>query len=98
MESFFHTLKTDFRAAEAAAEEALASAQAAHLAAKLESGVPCPVCGSTEHPRPAGGAEEGLGLDAAWRQAQNGRHGRRRQKATHPPQRRAQEQKPWQNA
>lgn len=63
----------DMRGAEATAEEALASAQAANLAAKLENGRPCPVCGSTEHPRPAGGAEGGQGLDAAWRHARSAR-------------------------
>jgi exonuclease SbcC len=58
---------------ENAAEQALASAQAAHLADRLEDGRPCPVCGSTQHPRPAGGAEEGQGLDAAWRKARGAR-------------------------
>lgn len=61
------------RDAEEAAERALASAQAAHLADKLEDGQPCPVCGSAEHPYPAGDAEQGQGLDAAWREARSAR-------------------------
>lgn len=39
--------------AEAKAEAALMSAQAAHLASGLRPGTPCPVCGATEHPGPA---------------------------------------------
>ena len=35
---------------------------AAELAARLEPGDPCPVCGSGEHPQPARGAEDPLGL------------------------------------
>ncbi len=51
------------------AEAALAAAQALHLAAKLQVGIPCPVCGSTNHPVPATGAIEHLGLDQAFRTA-----------------------------
>ncbi|MCA9642253.1 MAG: hypothetical protein KC492_16215, partial [Myxococcales bacterium] len=40
------------RSVYAAAEQALAAAQALHLATKLESDAPCPVCGSTDHPNP----------------------------------------------
>lgn len=41
------------RAAFDAAEVALAGSHAARLASSLEPGIPCPVCGSTEHPAPA---------------------------------------------
>jgi exonuclease SbcC len=39
--------------AAAALERAWAGGQAALLAADLQAGAPCPVCGSTEHPAPA---------------------------------------------
>lgn len=51
-----------------AAERALSEAQALYLAAKLEPGEPCPVCGSLEHPAPASGAAEHAGLDQAFRE------------------------------
>jgi exonuclease SbcC len=44
--------------------------QARLLAENLESGSPCPVCGSAEHPKPAHGGEPDTGLEAAWRDAQ----------------------------
>lgn len=61
------------REAEGEAERTLAATQAAHLAGRLEDGVPCPVCGSVEHPSPAGGEDHGQDLDAAWRQAREAR-------------------------
>ncbi|BAQ16570.1 AAA family ATPase [Methyloceanibacter caenitepidi] len=58
-----HEAKSEY----AEAERALSEAQALHLAAKLEPGEPCPVCGSIEHPAPATGAAEHAGLDQAFR-------------------------------
>ena len=50
-------------------EAAFMGSQAAALAAKLEQGKPCPVCGSAEHPRaarlPEGGASEAELAEAA---------------------------------
>ncbi|MVA24638.1 AAA family ATPase [Agrobacterium vitis] len=51
------------------AERRLASAQALHLAAKLAPGLPCPVCGATDHPAPVMGDSTEAGLDKAFREA-----------------------------
>lgn len=61
--------EAEVRAAYIEAERALATAQAVHLATKLEDDAPCPVCGSTDHPRPATGEIENAGLDKAFREA-----------------------------
>jgi exonuclease SbcC len=59
------------RSAYATAEQALAAAQALHLATKLENDAPCPVCGSTDHPNPATGDIENAGRDQAFREARD---------------------------
>ncbi len=61
--------EADARASYVAAEQALAAAQALHLATKLENDAPCPVCGSTDHPSPATGDIENAGRDQAFREA-----------------------------
>ncbi|MCE8439658.1 AAA family ATPase [Rhodovulum sulfidophilum] len=52
-----------------AAERRLARSQALHLAAGLQPGAPCPVCGATDHPAPAAGAGEASASEAALRTA-----------------------------
>ncbi|WP_233348829.1 SbcC/MukB-like Walker B domain-containing protein [Henriciella algicola] len=63
--------EAEARAAYAAAEQALAAAQALHLATNLEIDAPCPVCGSTDHPNPATGNIENAGRDQAFREARD---------------------------
>ena len=63
--------EAEARAAYVAAEHALATAQALHLATKLEDDQPCPVCGSTDHPSPATGDIENAGRDQAFREARD---------------------------
>ena len=53
------------------AEAAMSKAQALHLAARLEPGAPCPVCGALDHPAPARGDISHSGLDAAFRAARS---------------------------
>jgi exonuclease SbcC len=61
----------DARARFTAAETALTDAQVLHLAAKLAPGEGCPVCGSAEHPAPATGRIENIGLDQGFREAKS---------------------------
>ena len=53
------------------AEQDLSNVQAVHLAQKLKTGSPCPVCGATEHPAPATGNTKSAGLDQAFREAKS---------------------------
>lgn len=48
----------------------LAEAQAQRLAEMLETGEPCPVCGSRDHPKPAAGFAAAGGLEEAARAAE----------------------------
>jgi exonuclease SbcC len=64
-------IENEARAAYQAAEQALAAAQALHLATKLEDGSPCAVCGSVDHPNPATGDIEQAGLDKGFRDARD---------------------------
>lgn len=56
---------------EAARESDYISAQASVLAERLENGVPCPVCGGSDHPQPAHGTGDAGLLEQAWRGAQS---------------------------
>lgn len=56
---------------EGARESDYISAQASVLAERLEDGVPCPVCGGSDHPQPAHGTGDAGLLEKAWRGAQS---------------------------
>ncbi len=47
------------------------SAQASVLAERLEDGVPCPVCGGSDHPQPARGTGDAGLLEKVWRGAKS---------------------------
>lgn len=54
-----------------AAESKLSEVQAFHLAAKLEPGKACPVCGATDHPEPAVGTIAETNITQAFRDAKH---------------------------
>lgn len=56
---------------ETAREHEFISAQASILAERLEDGMPCPVCGASDHPQPAQGSGDAALLEKAWRDAQS---------------------------
>lgn len=66
--------QTHLRIAEeskAACEQEFIAAQASILAERLEDGMPCPVCGASDHPQPAYGSGDAALLEKAWRDAQS---------------------------
>ena len=65
------TLHQDAAESEAARESDFISAQASVLAQRLEEGLPCPVCGGSDHPEPAQGTGDAALLEKAWRDAQS---------------------------
>lgn len=65
------TLHRDAAESEAARESDFISAQASVLAQRLEEGLPCPVCGGSNHPEPAQGTGDAALLEKAWRDAQS---------------------------
>jgi exonuclease SbcC len=56
-------LREELRLIEAAKEAGERAEMAAHLAAELKPGVPCPVCGSTGHPQPAAAQPRSFGVN-----------------------------------
>lgn len=71
--SLAQTEHENARQAEAEAEATFIAAQAGFLAERLENGQPCAVCGSTDHPEPAQGADDAKLLEQAWQQAKRNR-------------------------
>ncbi len=57
--------------AEVIRERDFIAAQASVLAERLENGLPCPVCGASDHPQPAHGTGDAALLEKAWRDAQS---------------------------